>query len=170
AAEPGLRSDDEAGIYVHGRHVRAHRMGDDGDSGGPESRILLGALDLLAEFRREFAEHSRELDAGLLEQPAAQDRHHAAPARRSRGIGAVPGRALEASGRAAEELRRRLGLERLEGGASLVPQRLEPCAGARPAGVELTDLHGPRQSSTRKMRNAHSVSAFSANQILISDW
>ena len=51
-----LRGDDEARVHVHGRHVRVPGMGDQRNARGPEARVLGGARDLLAEFRRELAE------------------------------------------------------------------------------------------------------------------
>ena len=40
---------------------------------GAEARVLLGARDLLAELRAEFAVHGRDVDAHLLEHAAAHD-------------------------------------------------------------------------------------------------
>ena len=67
--------------------------------------------------------HGRDVDADFLEYAAPHDRHHAAAA-----AGALPRLALEAAGSGAGGLR--LVLDRLEGGADLVPKRLEPRAGA----------------------------------------
>ena len=84
AAEPGFAGDDKARVHVHRRHVRIVRMRDQRNAGGPEARIVGGAGDLLAEFRRELAMHGRAMHADLLEHAAAHQRHHAAAANRSR--------------------------------------------------------------------------------------
>lgn len=55
-------------------------MGDQGNPARPETRVLLGAGNLLAERVREFAENRRDVDPGLLENAAAHDRHDAAAA------------------------------------------------------------------------------------------
>ena len=76
-----LRGDDEARVHVHGRHVRIVRMRDQRDARGPEARIVVGAGNLLAEFRRELAVHGRAVHADLFEHAAVHHRHHAAAAR-----------------------------------------------------------------------------------------
>ena len=70
AAEPGLRRHDEARVHVHRRHVRVVHVGDERNAGGEEARIVGGAGNVLAEFRREFAEHGRDVHADLLEHAA----------------------------------------------------------------------------------------------------
>ena len=75
-----LRGDDEARVHVHRRHVRIPQVRDQRDAGGPEARVLLGAGDFLAEFRRELAVHGRAMHADLLEHAAVHHRHHAAAA------------------------------------------------------------------------------------------
>ena len=107
AAEPGFRRDDEAGVHMHGRHMRIARMDDQRNAGGPEARIGLGARDLGAEFRREFAMDGGDMHAGLLEQPPMQHRHDAAAAIAAIVAGALPGRALEAAGLAHRPAARR---------------------------------------------------------------
>ncbi len=78
------------------------------------------------------------MHADLLEHPAVHHRHDAAAARAAGVIGALPGRALEAAGRA-------IGQRAPAGSASstvskrradVVAQLLEPGAGAVLAGVE----------------------------------
>ena len=64
------------------------------------SRVLLGARDLLAELGRELAEDGRGVDADLLEHAPRHQAHDAAAAGSARMIRALPGRALEAAGRA----------------------------------------------------------------------
>ena len=80
AAEPGFCGDDEARVHVHGRHMRIVQMGDQRNAGGVKARIVGGAGNLLAEFRREFAEHGRDVDADLFEDAALHHRHDAAAA------------------------------------------------------------------------------------------
>ena len=60
AAEPGLGRDDEARVHVHRRHVRIVQVRDQRDARGPEARIVGGAGNFLAEFRRELAVHGRD--------------------------------------------------------------------------------------------------------------
>ena len=67
--------------------------------------------------------HGGDVDTHLLEDAAPHDRHRAATA-----AGALPGLGLEAAGAGTCGLR--LVFDRLEGGADIVPQRLEPRAGA----------------------------------------
>ena len=100
-------------------------MRDQRDAGGPEARIVVGAGNLLAEFRRELAVHGRAMHADLLEHAAVHHRHHAAAARRAGMIGALPRRAHEAAGRAIGQRRARgqRVLERLERRADVVAQR-----------------------------------------------
>ena len=66
------------------------RMGDDRDAAGPEARILVGAGNLATELRREGAVHGGNVDAGLLEDAAAQHAHLAAAAGRAGMVGALP--------------------------------------------------------------------------------
>ena len=144
AAEPGFGGDDEARVHVHRRHVRVVQVGDERNAGGEKARVVGGAGNLLAEFRGEFAEHRRDMDADLLEYAALHHRHDAAATRRAAVVGAVPGRAYEAAGRAIGE--RGAGgegvLQILECGHDLVAQRLKPGAGALFAGVDLACVHG----------------------------
>ena len=94
-----------------------------------EARVLVGAGDLLAELRAELAVHGRDVDADLLEHPAAHDRHHAAAAVLARLAAlALPGLALEAAGRQVGVRAGELGLDLLELGADAVAQRFEPGA------------------------------------------
>ena len=99
AAEPGLAGDDMTGVHVYGRHVRILRMRNQRNAGGPEARIVRGAGDFLAEFRRELAVHGRAMHADFLEHAPAHQRHHAAAAGLAAVVGALPRRAHEAAGR-----------------------------------------------------------------------
>ena len=128
AAEPGLGGHDEARVHVHGRHMRVVRMRDQRNARGPEARVVVGAGNFLAEFRRELAVHGRDVHADLLEHAAVHHRHHAAAAGRAGVVGALPRRAHEAAGRAIGErrARRQRVLERLERRADVVAQPLEP--------------------------------------------
>ena len=139
AAEPGFAGDDMTGVHVYGRHVRILRMRDQRNAGGPEARILGGAGDFLAEFRRELAMHGRAMHADLLEHAPAHQRHHAAAARLAGMIGAGPGRAGEAAGGTVCErrARRQRVLDRLERCADVVAQAFEPGARAGLAGFDL---------------------------------
>ena len=77
--------------------------------------------------------------ADFLEHAAAHHRHHAAAAGRAAVVGALPGRAHEAAGGAVGE--RRAGgqrvLDRLERGADVVAQALEPGPRPRLAGFQV---------------------------------
>ena len=55
-------------------------MRDQRNAGGEEARIVGGARNVLAEFRSEFAEHRRDVDADLFEDAALHHRHDAAAA------------------------------------------------------------------------------------------
>ena len=144
AAEPGFAGDDEARVHVHRRHMRILRMRDQRNAGGPEARILGGAGNLLAEFRREFAMHGRAMHADLLEHAPAHQRHHAAAAglRRYDRCGST---ACARSGRRARSAERRARrqrvLHRLERRADVVAQRFEPGARAGLAGFDLACVH-----------------------------
>ena len=99
AAEPRFCRDDETRVHMHRRHVRIVHVGDQRNAGGEKTRIVGGAGNVLAEFRGEFAEHGRDVNADLLEHAAFHHRHDAAAARCAGMIGAVPGRALKAARR-----------------------------------------------------------------------
>jgi hypothetical protein len=89
--------------------------------------ILAGAGNLGAELGRELAKDGRAVDADLLEDAARHHAHDAAAAVGAGVVGAHPGLAAEAAcrlGGAGE-----LVLQRLEAGADVVAQRLEPAAG-----------------------------------------
>ena len=135
AAEPRLGGDDEAGVHVHGRHVRIAHVGDQRNARRPEPGIVGRARDLRAEFGREFAMHGGAVHADLLEQPPAHHRHHAAAAGLAGVVGAVPGRAHEAPGVAGIERSRRIVFQPLEGRADVVAQ-------------------APRTSSARVLRSS----------------
>ena len=118
--------------------MRIVQVGDQRDAGSPEARVVGGAGDVLAEFRRELAVHGRAVDADLLEHAAVHHRHHAAAARRAvwsvrcHGVrtkrpgarsakGAPAGRASSSASNAAQISSRK---------------RLEPCPRARFAGFQ----------------------------------
>ena len=114
-------------------------MRDQRNAARPEARVLLGARHLLAELGRELAVHRRGVDADLLEDAAMHHRHDAAAAL---AVVALP----VASARSGRAPTRHAGrssviLDRLEGRADAVAQRLEPgarlqpsCPRCRPAG------------------------------------
>ncbi len=104
-------------------------------------RVIARALNLRAEFRREFAMHRRAMHADLLEQPPAHDRHHAAAAGLAGMVGAVPGRAHEAAGFARIQRGRRIIFQFFEGRADVVAQALEPGPGARLAVFDRRHVH-----------------------------
>src|ERR1019366_10677418 len=112
-------------------------------AGGPEARIVGGAGDFLAEFRRELAMHGRAMHADLLERAPAHQRHHAASTRLAIVIGAAPGRACEGAGGVLCErrARRQRILDRLERSADIVAQRFEPGSRAGLAGFDLAGVH-----------------------------
>ena len=61
--------------------MRVVHMRDQGNAGGVEARVVGGAGNFLAEFRGEFAEHRRDVNADLFEDAALHHRHRAAAAR-----------------------------------------------------------------------------------------
>ena len=73
------------------------------------------------EFRRESAMDGRAVNAGLLEEPAMQHRHHATAAV---CLFALPGLAREAS--VPGRLSLKLAFKRFEAGADFIAQGLEP--------------------------------------------
>ena len=144
AAEPGFRRHHIACVHVHGRHMRIVQMRDQRNAGGVEARIVGGAGDVLAKFRREFAEHGRDVDADFLEDAAFHYRHHAAAAGGAGVIGAAPRRAHEAAGGTVGERRVRGEgvLDRLEGRQNPVAQALEPGFGTGFALFASVGIHG----------------------------
>src|SRR3546814_19953539 len=80
-------------------------MGDERYAARPEAAVLGRARDLRPEFLREDAPDGRDVDADLLEDAAAHDRHDAAPAAfgAERRVRPPPFRTLEAGGRAGGE-------------------------------------------------------------------
>src|SRR3982750_2614755 len=78
AAEPPLGGDDEPGVHVHRRDMRIARMNDERDTARPESGVLAGAGDAVAELGRKLSADRRAVDACLLEELAAQHGHDAA--------------------------------------------------------------------------------------------
>ena len=104
---------------------------------------FVGARDLLAEFRREFAVHGRAMHADFLEHAAVHHRHHAAAAGRAAMVGALPGRADEAARRAVGKrgIRRQGIFQGLKRGADIVAQCLEPGARLGLAAIECRAIH-----------------------------
>ena len=133
AAEPALGRHEEARVHVDRRHVRVGHVGDKADAGGEEARVGFRAVDRLGEFGRELAEHGRGIDPDLLEHPPRHQPHDAAAAGRAGGVGAFPRRPHEAARRSGAGA---LVLDRLEGGAELVAERLEPRLGGELLVVE----------------------------------
>ncbi len=142
AAEPCLRRYHKACVHVHGRDVRIAHVRDHRNAGGPEPGIIGGAWNLRAKFGAEFAVHGRAVHADLLEQPPVHHRHHAAAARLSGVVVAVPGRAHEASRAAGVERCRGVVFQPLESRADVVAQRFEPASGASLAIVDHGHIHG----------------------------
>src|SRR5690606_13352376 len=111
---------------------------DQADAGGPEPGIVAQPRHLAPGAERALralAEHpvdGRDIDADLLEQPAAHHRHDAPALIAFPLAGAARLAALEAAGRQVGMGAGRLRvLEPLEGGADPVAQLAEPGAGAR---------------------------------------
>src|SRR5690606_24508307 len=98
--EPAARGDDVARVHVHRRHQGRLHVGDERDAARPEAGVLRRARYLAAELLGEFAVHGRDVDADLLENAAAHDRHDAAATARP-----LPRPALEAAGAAIGEAR-----------------------------------------------------------------
>src|SRR5512132_3283323 len=93
-------------------------MHDDGNPRRPEARIFGGAGDAPAERVGEHALDDRDVDARLLQHPAAQDGDDTPATARPR-----PRLANEA---VAGWLAGTVGLDRLQGGGEPVAQRVEP--------------------------------------------
>ncbi len=74
---------------------------------GVEARVVGRARNILAEFRREFAEHRGDVDADFFEDAARHHRHDAAATGGAAVIGAAPRRARETAGRPVGERGRR---------------------------------------------------------------
>src|ERR1039457_7493331 len=154
--------------------MRVLRMCDQRNAGSPEARIVGGARDLLAEFRRELAMHSRAMHADLLEHAPAHERHHAAATALAIVIGAAPGRACEAAGGVLCErrARRQRILDRLERSADIVAQRLEPGPRAGLTGFDGRRVHhlipslalaAPRSPAVKPCAQSRSNSATAAS-------
>ena len=157
AAEPRLGGDDEAGVHVHGRHMRIAQVRDQRNARRPEPGIVGRARNLRAEFGRELAMHGGTVHADLLEQPPAHHRHHAAAAGLAGVVGAVPGRAHEAPGVAGIERSRRIVFQPLEGRADVVAQGLEP--GSRAASCESCSIRSDIHRARDGCRRSHSPAA-----------
>jgi hypothetical protein len=117
ATEPPFAGDDKTRVHMRCRHVGIQRMGDERNARRPEARIVVGARDLLAELRREFAVHRGGVNAGLLEHAPLDDPHDATAAGCATMILAVPRRAYEAAGGtiAGGSVGGQIGLDLLEG-------------------------------------------------------
>ena len=136
AAEPALCRADLPRVHVDGGHARVVHMRDQRNAGGPEARVVLRAVHLLAELFRERAMHGRDMNADLLENAASHDRHFAA-AFVFHAVAARPGRALEASGGLPGERACQFGFDFLEFGADQVAKLAKP---GRGAGLSLLGL------------------------------
>jgi hypothetical protein len=63
AAEPGLARGEEAGVHVHGGHMRIGHVRHQADPGGGEFRVFrIGAIDGAGKFRAERAVHGGDVD------------------------------------------------------------------------------------------------------------
>src|SRR5271167_3537046 len=89
AAEPGSGGDDVTRIQMNRRNQRRAHMSDERNPARPEARILRRPRDLVAELGSEFAGHRRYVDADLLEDTPAHDRHRPAAAPRTLPLGAL---------------------------------------------------------------------------------
>ena len=111
-------------------------MRDQRDAARPEPRIGIGARNLRRELGTERAPHRRDVDADLLEHPAAHAGHDAAATAVAR-----PRLAREAAGRQVLVIGTGVAiLERLERAADPIAQRLEP--DARPLAQRATLVFG----------------------------
>src|SRR5689334_12484245 len=141
-AEPALRRDHVARVEMHGWHVRVLHVGDHGDAGGPEARILLGAGHRLGEIRAERAVDRRDIDADLLEDAALHHAHHAAPRFAPVFVESLCRCTDELAGWPLRQLAAMFLLDLFEGCAKLVAQGFEAFAGAAFAvGVDLDCRH-----------------------------
>ncbi len=77
-AKPAIAGDDHARIEMCCAYMRIAGVGDKGNAGCKETRILVGAWHVLAEFGREFTPDGRDIDANLLEYSATHHRHDTA--------------------------------------------------------------------------------------------
>jgi hypothetical protein len=80
--------------------MRIVRMRNQRNAGRVKAGILGGAGNFLAEFRGEFAEYRRDMNADFFKDAPLHHRHHAAAARRAAIVGALPGGAGKLPGRA----------------------------------------------------------------------
>src|SRR5690606_8493198 len=127
---PPLAGHHHARVHVHGGDMRVPGMGDEGDAGGPEARAFFSAVHLGGEFGRELPEDGGDVDADLLEDAAAHDRHLAAAAIGPGVVPALPWVALEAAGLAIGQRAGDRVLEGLEAGAEPVAELPEPGGGS----------------------------------------
>ena len=157
AAEPGLRRHDEARVHVDGRHVGVPGVGDQRDAAGPEARVFGGAGNLCGEFRREGSEDGGGVDAGLLEDPALEDRHPPAAAGRAGMVSALPGGELRPAGRSGlgKEGAGAIVLQLFEGGEDAVLQFGKPAGGFGLAGLENVLRHvASKRGRWRRVKDA----------------
>src|SRR3990172_12223765 len=133
AAEPAPTRHHHARVHMRGGHIRIYGMGDEGDAARPEAWVVLGARNLLGEFRGKSSVHGRGVAADLLEHAAGHQRHDAAAAVLAALLGAGPRGLHEAGGSFPRAAGKALGLVLylFEACANLVAQMLEPEAGAR---------------------------------------
>src|SRR5256885_10096569 len=101
-------------------------MRDQRDAARREARILGGARNLVAEFRRELAEDGRDVDPDLFEDAAVHQRHRAAAATLALPLPADEPAGRERGGVAAGVFV----LDLLECGADSVAQCAKPHRGA----------------------------------------
>ena len=56
ATEPRFCGDDKTRVHMNSGHMRVMHVGDQGDAGRKEARVISSAGYVFAEFRSEFAE------------------------------------------------------------------------------------------------------------------
>src|SRR4029077_7716813 len=143
ATEPGFAGDDKPGVHVHRWHVRVVQMRDKRNARCPETRVSVGAWNLLAEFRRELAVHGRTMPAALLEDASVHHCYDAPTTRCATMVGSLPRRMNEPARRTVGErgFRGQRIFQHLEGRANIITQRFEPGSRARLAGFKLSRVH-----------------------------
>src|SRR3990172_9891440 len=131
AAEPAPTRHHHARVHMRGGHIRIYGMGDEGDAARPEAWVVLGARNLLGEFRGKSSVHGRGVAADLLEYAAGHQRHDASAAVLAALLGAGPTGLHEAASGVARAAGKAFGLvlNPLEACADIVAQMLEPEAG-----------------------------------------
>ena len=125
AAEPAMGGDDHARVHVRGRDVRALRVGDQADAGGPESRVLGRAGHAGAHLGAELAGDDGDVHADFFEHAAVHQPDGAAAFE----AGPLPWRPFETAGRAIAAQHAALILDGFERGTQPVAQAGEPLRG-----------------------------------------